>query len=46
MTLFLRLVAILVLVAAAGAALAEPPPNLRQGERWLVIASRQDPADA
>lgn len=46
MTFLRRLIAILVLGTAIGGALAEPPPTLRSGERWLVIASRQDLSDA
>jgi len=45
-TLLRRILAVLALVAAAGGAFAAPPPSLRQGERWLVIASRQDLTDA
>ena len=41
-----RLIAILVLGAAVGGAFAAPPPALGPGERWLVIASRQDLDDA
>ena len=41
-----HLLATLALLVAAGSAAADPPPPLKPGERWLVLASRQQASDA
>lgn len=41
-----RLLGVVALVLATAVAQAAPPPALKPGEHWLVLASRQDLADA